>query len=49
MAHSPTHGIDIFDPVHLDEPNELYRILREHSPSTASPAPNSFWCRRGIS
>ncbi|QSE80178.1 cytochrome P450 [Rhodococcus koreensis] len=32
MAHSPTHGIDIFDPTHLDDPNELYRILREHSP-----------------
>ncbi|WAM12756.1 cytochrome P450 [Rhodococcus sp. JS3073] len=32
MAHSPTRGIDIFDPVHLDEPNELYRTLREHSP-----------------
>ncbi|MFC0451776.1 cytochrome P450 [Rhodococcus jostii] len=32
MTHSPTHGIDIFDPAHLDEPNELYRMLREHSP-----------------
>ena len=32
MTHSPTRGIDIFDPVHLDEPNELYRTLREHSP-----------------
>lgn len=32
MTALPLEGIDIFDPVNLDDPNRLYRTLRENSP-----------------
>ncbi|MCA1004896.1 cytochrome P450 [Rhodococcus hoagii] len=32
MTATPLDGLDIFDPVHLDDPYRLYATLREHDP-----------------
>ncbi|MEU0538761.1 cytochrome P450 [Nocardia sp. NPDC005978] len=35
-------AIDLFDPAHLDDPNPLYRLLREHSPVYRVPGTDFF-------
>ncbi|MBL1075348.1 cytochrome P450 [Nocardia sp. 2] len=40
MAAPPLDAIDIFDPVHLDDPYPLYRTLREQAPVYRVPGTN---------
>ncbi|MFC7448363.1 cytochrome P450 [Rhodococcus daqingensis] len=42
MTALPLEGIDIFDPENLDDPNRLYRALRENSPVHRVPGTDFF-------
>ncbi|MFC9514952.1 cytochrome P450 [Nocardiaceae bacterium NPDC056970] len=37
MTATPLDGLDVFDPVHLDDPYRLYARLREHDPAYRVP------------
>lgn len=37
MTATPLDGLDVFDPVHLDDPYRLYATLREHDPAYRVP------------
>ncbi|WP_027502772.1 cytochrome P450 [Rhodococcus sp. UNC363MFTsu5.1] len=42
MTALPLEGIDIFDPANLDDPNRLYRALREDSPVHRVPGTDFY-------
>ncbi|MGW6375430.1 cytochrome P450 [Rhodococcus sp. NPDC055112] len=42
MTALPLEGIDIFDPANLDDPNRLYRALRENSPVHRVPGTDFY-------
>ncbi|MFI6430131.1 cytochrome P450 [Rhodococcus oryzae] len=42
MTALPLEGIDLFDPANLDDPNELYRSLRENSPVHRVPGTDFY-------
>ncbi|TJZ80042.1 cytochrome P450 [Rhodococcus oryzae] len=42
MTALPLEGIDLFDPANLDDPNALYRALRENSPVHRVPGTDFY-------